>query len=66
MYETADSNYLKMMKDYIGVSFTDYKVLDSAILEFQGYPATRLRVQGKSQGEMIETSVLAIVRSNKI
>jgi uncharacterized protein YbaP (TraB family) len=66
MYQAgSDSSYFESIKLSVKSNIKDARVLDSAFVSFQSYPAYRLSIAGKSEGDSIEAKILSVIRGNR-
>ena len=63
MYDAGDdSSYFVAIKEKLKESFEEVAVLDSSFITVGTYPGYRLTVAGKTEGEQLETRILAVSR----
>ncbi|MEI2738881.1 MAG: TraB/GumN family protein [Chitinophagaceae bacterium] len=63
MYDAGDdSSYFVAIKERLKESFEEATVLDSSFITVSTYPGYRLTVTGKTEGELLETRILAVSR----
>ena len=63
MYDAGnDTTYFVTIKDNLKGSFGDVKVTDSAFYSMNNYPAYRVTLNGKAEGDFLETKIIAVIR----
>lgn len=65
MYEMVDSNYFLNIKENLRNGFEDMEILDSGYFSLEGYPGFRVHVKGKTEGDLLESRVMAVSRGNR-
>lgn len=63
MYESSDdTTYFITVKDNLKKGFASVNVIDSGFTSVNGYPAYQLTLNGKAEGDFLETSVINVAR----
>ena len=63
MYDSGeDTTYFINIKDNLKEGFKDVKIIDSGFYSMSNYPAYRLTLNGKTEGDLLETKVISVIR----
>ncbi|MFC0775903.1 TraB/GumN family protein [Terrimonas alba] len=60
-----DSNFFIGVKDRLRANFGEGRILDSSYLTISGYPGYSVTADGKSEGTLLETSIITVSRGNR-
>lgn len=63
MYDSGDDTaYFLTIKDNLKSGFENVTIIDSSFYSIENYPAYRVTLNGKSEGDFLETKMISIVR----
>jgi len=64
-HTSSDTSYFESIRYGLKSTIDQFKVIDSAYITFNGFPAYRLMFAGKSGGEGIEAKILSVTRGKR-